>query len=183
MQRNVVVLELLRHVLRTRKTISFFILVFLPELLRSLLIRLFKFCSLWQRWSRRFIFFLNAFSAGEFASQHTFHFSIAFTSSMMEIMVLLELLLYYILNTQKFSLMPVYGEGASNVCRPTAISGALATASAGETTIYVTAPVVKIEQPTALNLEQVLKSFSPSGWRKTIILFCFFALFNDRSLP
>jgi hypothetical protein len=51
---------------------------------------------------------------------------------MMEIMVLLELLLYYILNTQKFSLMPVYGEGASNVCRPTAISGALATASAGE---------------------------------------------------
>jgi hypothetical protein len=37
MQRNVVVLELLRHVLRTRKTISFFILVFLPEVLRSLL--------------------------------------------------------------------------------------------------------------------------------------------------
>jgi hypothetical protein len=28
--------------------------------------------------------------------------------------------------------MPVYGEGASNVCRPTAISGALATPSAGK---------------------------------------------------
>jgi hypothetical protein len=74
--------------------------------------------------------------------------------------------------------MPVYGEGANNLCRPTSISGALATASAGETTIYVTAPVVKIEQPTALNLEQVLKSFSPSGWRKTITLFCFFFYFS-----